>query len=618
VDEAKLSELRRWAASLEQSEAAELRAAGRAIGALVADNENLARQVEKLQRRDGPPPPAADDTQPDAPARSERRMPWRRALVIVAALVVAVTAVALVAQAARADLSAGGPTGTIGPARIGSAAFWSVAGGQRQTWTLDGRPVSPARAGDRFVLTPHGLRDGEHVVRIRADGRLRQSTTRTFRFVVDTTAPVLRLDAPAVVHAGAPVRIAGTLEPGAKLTVGKEAVAVDERGRFAYRPATLPAARLAFAAVDGVGNESRWRVPVTVVPRRPAQPIRAVHVTAYAWADEDLRAGVLELVRGKRINAVELDLKDESGEVGWNAAVPYGRRIGAVRRIYDLKAAVGLLHRQGVRVIGRLVCFRDPIHAKAAWDAGRKDEVVQAPGGGPYAGYGGFTNFASPQVRRYQIDLAVAAARVGVDEVLYDYVRRPDGPRSSMVFPGLEGTPERSIVGFLRETRAALAGTDVLLGASVFGVAATRPLEVAQDIPAMARQVDYVAPMVYPSHWAPGEYGVADPNGSPYAITRASVADFVRLARGTGARIVPWLQDFSLGRDYGPTEVATQIEASRDAGADEFLLWDAAVDYTADALATDARTPALAVVATPPPNAPGPTRLPVTAPAAPS
>jgi hypothetical protein len=269
-------------------------------------------------------------------------------------------------------------------------------------------------------------------------------------------------------------------------------------------------------------------------------------------------------------------------------------------------------------VIGRLVCFRDPIHAKAAWDAGRKDEVVQAPGGGPYAGYGGFTNFASPQVRRYQIDLAVAAARVGVDEVLYDYVRRPDGPRSSMVFPGLEGTPERSIVGFLRETRAALAGTDVLLGASVFGVAATRPLEVAQDIPAMARQVDYVAPMVYPSHWAPGEYGVADPNGSPYAITRASVADFVRLARGTGARIVPWLQDFSLGRDYGPTEVATQIEASRDAGADEFLLWDAAVDYTADALATDARTPALAVVATPPPNAPGPTRLPVTAPAAPS
>jgi len=618
VDEAKLSELGRWAASLEHSEAAELRAAGRAIAALVADNEALARQIAKLERRDAPPPPpATDGEQPDAPERPRRRAPWRRAIVVFVALVVAVAAVALAAQVAQADLSAGGPSGTIGPTRLDTLAFWSVAGA-RQTWTLDGRPVTPAHAGDRLVLTPHGLRDGEHVLVIRAEERLRRSTTRTFRFVVDTTAPLLRLEAPAIVHPGAPVRIAGTLEAGAKLAVGTETVAVDGRGRFVYRHAALRAARLVFATTDAAGNESRWRVPVTVVPRRPAQPIRAVHVTAYAWADEGLRAGVLELVRAGRINAVELDLKDESGEVGWNAPVPYGKRMGAVKRIYDLGAAVALLHRQGVRVIGRLVCFRDPIHAKAAWDAGRRDEVVQAPGGGPYAGYGGFTNFASSAVRRYQIDLAVAAAKLGVDEVLYDYVRRPDGPRSSMVFPGLEGTPERSIVGFLRETRAALAGTDVLLGASVFGVAATRPLEVAQDIPSMARQVDYVAPMVYPSHWAPGEYGVADPNGSPYEITRASVADFVRLARGTGARIVPWLQDFSLGRDYGAAEVAAQIEASRDAGADEFLLWDAAVTYTADALSTGARTPALAVVTTPPPDAPGPTRLPVSARAAPS
>ena len=87
-------------------------------------------------------------------------------------------------------------------------------------------------------------------------------------------------------------------------------------------------------------------------------------------------------------------------------------------------------------MIGRLVCFRDPIHAAAAWKAGRRDEVVQTPDGGPYAGYGGFTNFASPAVRQYNIDVAVAAPKLGVDEILYDYVRRPDGPLDVDGLPG--------------------------------------------------------------------------------------------------------------------------------------------------------------------------------------
>ena len=213
---------------------------------------------------------------------------------------------------------------------------------------------------------------------------------------------------------------------------------------------------------------------------------------------------------------------------------------------------------------------------------------MQTPDGQRYGGYGGFTNFANAVVRRYQIDIAVSAARMGVDEILYDYVRRPDGPLSTMVFPGLKGTPEQSIVSFLAETRAALKPYGTYLGASVFGVAATRPQEVAQDIPAMAEHLDYVSAMVYPSHWAPGEYGVADPNAQPYDIVLRSLEDFQKDVRGTGARVVPWLQDFSLGVDYGPAQVDAQIQGARDAGIDEFLLWDPSVTYTAAALSTDA------------------------------
>src|SRR5581483_8773964 len=184
--------------------------------------------------------------------------------------------------------------------------------------------------------------------------------------------------------------------------------------------------------------------------------------------------------------AVELDLKDESGTIGFDAPIALGKRVGAVQKIYDLKAAVRLLHSKGVRVIGRLVCFRDSVLAGAAWKAGDRDEVVQTPSGGPYAGYGGFTNFANPVVRKYNVDVAVAAAKLGVDEILYDYVRRPDGPLSSMVFPGLKGSAERSIASFLGEARAALKPYRTFLGASVFGIAATRPDEIAQNIPMMA------------------------------------------------------------------------------------------------------------------------------------
>jgi hypothetical protein len=100
----------------------------------------------------------------------------------------------------------------------------------------------------------------------------------------------------------------------------------------------------------------------------------------------------------------------------------------------------------------------------------------------------------------------------------------------------------------------------------------------------MARVVDYLAPMVYPSHWVSGQYGVADPNRQPYDIVRRCLDDFVRQTRGSGARIVPWLQDFSLGVSYGPREVAAQIRAAHDAGTDAFLLWNVTSRYHAGAL----------------------------------
>ena len=71
----------------------------------------------------------------------------------------------------------------------------------------------------------------------------------------------------------------------------------------------------------------------------------------------------------------------------------------------------------------------------------------------------------------------------------------------------------------------------------------------------------------------------------PADIVTRSVADFERIVAGSGAAVVPWLQDFSWGSViYGPAEVRAQIDAARAVGAEGFLLWNPTSVYNVDAL----------------------------------
>jgi hypothetical protein len=588
----------KWArTTVRRGSTAAERSAARSILAVLDEGRQARVRERPIEPAEPPAPPAEPTARPMRPRASPRTLRRRRAVALALLGLIALAVAAAVAGgrsvfAPSLDATGPAPDAHVGATGLATLAFTvNDAGSVR--WTLDGRDVSArsTRKGATQSFRPGTLPDGEHRVEVkRGGGFLGASATHAWHFTVDTTPPSIRLDGPATAKPRRALVSRGTVEPGSLVRIAGRAAAVDD-GRFAVRVAPPLPRTLLLEAVDLAGNRTSRRVPVEIVRRRPPVPVRAVHITFYGWADADLHRGVMKLIDERRINAIEIDLKDESGDVGFDASVPLGRRIQAVKDIYDLDVIVRKMHARGIRVIGRLVCFRDPVLASAAWRRGQRKRVVQTPDGGLYAGdYGGFTNFADPVVRKYNIDVAVAAARAGVDDVLYDYVRRPDGPRSSMIFPGLRGTPARSIVEFIRETRRALEPYGTYLGVSVFGVAATRPLEVAQDIPAMARESDYIAPMVYPSHWAPGEYSVAAPNSQPYEIVLRSLRDFSRQTRGTGARVVPWLQDFTLGVSYGEAEVSAQIRAARRNGINEFLLWDPAVTYTSEALEPNART----------------------------
>jgi hypothetical protein len=122
-------------------------------------------------------------------------------------------------------------------------------------------------------------------------------------------------------------------------------------------------------------------------------------------------------------------------------------------------------------------------------------------------------------------------------------------------------------------------------GASVYGVSADRPTEVSQDIEAMSDHLDYVAPMIYPSHWGPGEYDVANPLMQPYDMVAATLAVWLEVTEGKRARVMPWLEDSNypirLGFPDRARYIREQIQATYDAGINEWMLWDSAVRYTA-------------------------------------
>jgi hypothetical protein len=105
------------------------------------------------------------------------------------------------------------------------------------------------------------------------------------------------------------------------------------------------------------------------------------------------------------------------------------------------------------------------------------------------------------------------------------------------------------------------------------------PDSIGQRPAEVATYVDYLAPMVYPSHWGPGSLGVAHPNSQPYDIVKASLAKFKQVADATGVAYVPWIQAFSLGVPYGPAELDAQLQAAHELGIDNFLLWNASVLY---------------------------------------
>ena len=325
--------------------------------------------------------------------------------------------------------------------------------------------------------------------------------------------------------------------------------------------------------------------PVEPAPEPVAMPdeVRGVHVTM-ALASLDGKLEEFYDLTSAGLNTVQLDVKDENGEVAFTRPrVPLARAAQAARTYYDPRRAAAAAEARGIYLVGRVVVFEDPILSR-----NRPRLAIQRRGGGTWTSSGGlgWTNPYDERVWKYNVDVAAAAVKAGFDEIMFDYVRFPtDGDVASAVFPNRR-KEHRSITisRFLEYARGRLEPMGARVSAAVFGLTATREMGIGQRPRRLAQHLDVIYPMVYPSHYGPGEYGLDDPDGVPGITVARSLRDFRRALRGSDTMLVPWLQDFSLGHEYTLEDVQAQVLAARDAHAKGYLLWNPSGVYTDGAL----------------------------------
>jgi hypothetical protein len=337
-------------------------------------------------------------------------------------------------------------------------------------------------------------------------------------------------------------------------------------------------------AVRAAVHEQPKPEPQGLQPRPLPTEVRGVHVTM-ALAGIPGKLDQYIAMKSYGLNAIELDVKDENGNIGFPVNVPLAHSIGSAQRYYKAEQAVAEIHAAGLYLIGRIVTFEDPLLSE-------RDPAlaIRRPDGSRWVTNGGlgWTNPYDKRVWKYNVDIAAQAAKLGFDEIQFDYVRFPsDGDLSQIRYPGVHTQPMGwTIPMFLKYARSRLKPLGVRLSVDVFGLSATRNLGIGQFPRRIARYVDTIYPMVYPSHYVSGEYNIIDPDSRPGTTVAYSLRDFRSKLEGRKTMLVPWLQDFSLRRTYTLADVQDQIQAARLEHVKGFMLWNAGGVYTVKALST--------------------------------
>jgi len=337
---------------------------------------------------------------------------------------------------------------------------------------------------------------------------------------------------------------------------------------------------------------TNYLMPPPINFNAQAPTVRGIYVTSNRAGIPEHLQNLIELCHNSEINSMVIDVRTEDGIVtfkGMKFADDLGVSVNNIPNVHEM---IALLKENGIYPIARLVAFKDRNTQSFRPDLYIHEKVGSVwldPNKYPWL------NPYNPEACDYILEYAKGAAEAGFEEIQFDYIRFAASSRLENADFGDTGglTRTQAIEAFVRKAMDTLKPYGVKVSADVYGTIINSDIDadiVGQNYVELAKILDVICPMVYPSHYANGSMGLDIPDLVPYdTIYRAMELSNERLAvipEGEHCAVVrPWLQDFTatwLNRyaTYTGVERGAQIQGAYDAGLSEWLLWDPGNNYS--------------------------------------
>ncbi len=331
---------------------------------------------------------------------------------------------------------------------------------------------------------------------------------------------------------------------------------------------------------------------------REAVKVKGIYLASKPLANESFMSTFWDNMDNTELNAVVIDIKDDYGKITYSMqGVSTADELGAVEAVVDdMPGLMKKFKEHDIYTIARIVSMRDPYigKVKPEWCLTNQDGSI-------YKDNSGYTwiNPYKKEYWDYLLDIGKACAKDGFNEIQFDYIRFcTDKGATDCIFDE-EETKGRDKISIITEAvqylTDGLKKEGVFVSCDVFGTIIGSQIDsraVGQDYAQLAGLADYMCPMIYPSHYSAGNFGLDMPDKHPYeAILGALKRSRNALGRAytdgeRQAAVRPWLQAFTaswLGSgnyiSYDAAAVRQEIQAVYDAGYDEWILWSASVNY---------------------------------------
>lgn len=361
----------------------------------------------------------------------------------------------------------------------------------------------------------------------------------------------------------------------------------------------------------GTSEKADWRLErcddaniqlyKTYVEALASKNIEKINELKYLNNSLNVLEKLIGTILGTELNAIVINIKSGDGVVTIPVQAECIKLVQPeTERFKDIQQFLEILRGYGIYTIGRVTSFQDDTLAKY----NSYQHSINNPDGTVWLddNRSAWVDAYDEWVQNYNIATAKEAALAGFDEINFDYVRFPEGRKWGQYYNEYmqihgDTRSDEIIYGFLRDAYEALKPYNVNVSADVFGLVARQwdsddCIKIGQNWYRIATVVDYICPMVYPSHYTTGWYGFEFPDKNPYGMALAAMKDSIEKnsAFDNKAKVRLWIQDFTARYlypsnpvfVYGYEEIYGQVRALRELGSFSYMFWNNGLEYDAD------------------------------------